>query len=50
MHPVIGQALAAEHVKSITAAAGRARLIRHARRARPREADGPRRLALLRGE
>ena len=40
MHPVIVQAMAAEHIKSMTSMAEKARLARLARRARQRTPAG----------
>ena len=37
MHPVLGQRLTAEHIKAMTAAAGKARPVRQGHRARPRK-------------
>lgn len=41
MHPVIGQRLAAEHIKAMTPEAGKARSARQAHRARPRKGAAP---------
>jgi len=43
MHPVIRQRLAAEHIKAMTAATGKARPARQAHRARPWNAAACRR-------
>jgi hypothetical protein len=41
MHSVLGQRLTAEHIKAVTAAAGKARPVRQAHRARPRKGAAP---------
>jgi hypothetical protein len=41
MHPVLGQRLTAGHIKTMTAAAGKARPVRQAHRARPRKGAAP---------